>query len=232
MPSSPHALSHWRHTTAPVCRAGNKSSVGVRRLLVMTQLTSMEPGFQPASVCAQNPDGFHNFRLLAEEETEAREGCLAEGAWGRTLALHAERAFGEGKRSCSRSGHWDPAPAFSSPAPPLPRQQGSAARGPRAPVGWSLAWSSREECLPSALEATCSFKGWGPRELGHRPVTWPQGRGQPPRCVCEPASSCRELWPARPYLSSRDQRGHCSCASVGARQPEYSSSPALNQTLC
>lgn len=63
----------------------------------MTQLKSMEPGFQPTSVCAQNPDGFHNFRLLAEEETEAWEGCLAAFSWGRALALHAKRAFGDTK---------------------------------------------------------------------------------------------------------------------------------------
>lgn len=53
----------------------------------MTQLKSMEPGFQPTPVCAQYPDGSHSIRLSAEEETEAWEGRLQEPAWGRTLAF-------------------------------------------------------------------------------------------------------------------------------------------------
>lgn len=121
------------HTGAPpqhlVCRPGDESSVGIGRLPRMTQLKSMEPGFQPTPPYAQNPDEFHHIRLLAEKETEAWEGCLGELVWDRALALQAKRASGdtEGRQ---QELHplwilWDSGPVLL-----LPGQHGAAATGP------------------------------------------------------------------------------------------------------
>lgn len=59
----------------------------------MTQLISMEPGFQPTSVCFQNPDWLCNIRLPAEE-TESWGGSSGERAQGRTLAPHTKKVLG------------------------------------------------------------------------------------------------------------------------------------------
>ena len=82
VPSTLYAPWHWHPTTAPVHRHGNQSSTSTRRLSRMIQLISIGPGFQPTSVCARNPDCFHDVRLPTEVETEAWGRSLEELAWG------------------------------------------------------------------------------------------------------------------------------------------------------
>lgn len=77
---------------------------------------------------------------------------------------------------------------------------------------WGGVWlgSQREGCLTCVLEATCSFEGWRPLGGGTQIIfnlTSMQRGAQPHKSVCELAPGSGALWPARPYLSSRDQRG-------------------------
>lgn len=84
----------------------------------------------------------------------------------------------EGRKSCSCSGHCvGPHTVFCSPAP----TPGNVVLLLQAPgPQWGGVWlgPQGEQCPTYALEATCSFEGWGTRGVGHRPVTWPQRRGQ------------------------------------------------------
>lgn len=187
----------------------------------MTQLISMEPGFQPTSVCAQNWDWFHNIRLPAEEETEAWGGSLGELAQGRALAPQSKKAFGDTEgRQQKLQLLWTlcrTPPCLQLPSP-HPRQCGSAATSPRAPVGWGLAWSSREAMPHLCPGGHLQFRGVGPQggrmQACNLNLASAQGAAQPHKPVSEPAPSSRGLWPARPYLSSRDQRGLFSHVSV------------------
>lgn len=147
MPSTSYAPRCWYPPQSLVHRPGNRSSTGMRHLPKMTQLISMEPGFQPTSVCSQNPDWFCNIRLPAEKETETWGGSLGELAQGRTVAPHTKRESGDSegrqqKLQLFRALYRTP-PIFSSLDTPPPRQHGPGAIGPRAPTGWGLAWFSR-----------------------------------------------------------------------------------------
>lgn len=84
-------------TAAPCSQTRKPKLNWHRRLPKMTQLISMEPRFQPTSVCSQRLDWFCKIRLPAEEETESWGGSLGELAQGRTLAPHAKQVFGDTK---------------------------------------------------------------------------------------------------------------------------------------
>lgn len=139
----------------------------------------MEPGFQPTSVCFQNPDWFCNIRLPAEEETESWGGSSGELAQGRTLAPHTKKALGdiEGRQQKLQllwTLYRTPPLPLALVTPLLPGNMALVLQAPGPPWGGVWLGSQGEGCPTYALEATCSLQG-----AGHRPsVTWPQCRGR------------------------------------------------------
>lgn len=103
----------------------------------MTQLISMGPGFQLTSVCAQNPDCFHSIRLPAEGETEAWGGSLGELTQEQSTSTSCQDSlWGPREKAAKAAAALDTVqdPTFSSCDLPS-GEHGSAATGPRAPVG-------------------------------------------------------------------------------------------------
>lgn len=153
---------------------------------MMTQIISMGPGFQPTSVCAQNPDCFHNIRLLAEEETEAWGGSLGELAQEQgtsttcqeSLCGHREKAAA--KAAAVLDPAQDPATAFSSGDLPPLRGTWLCCDRPQGPNGVGFGLVLKEgSAPPMPWRPPAVWRGGGPRRVGHRlPVTWPQCRGQ------------------------------------------------------
>lgn len=88
-----------------------------------------------------------------------------------------------------------------------------------------------KQCPTYALEATCSFEGWGPQGLGHRQacnLASVQGAAQPQQACLEQTGDSGLLG----LISAPRIKEDFSAMFLSQQDNVVSCSPALNQTCC